>query len=198
MTVRSQMVSQARWATDHEPEIHYAMTRPIPYGSFSTHHLPLTTDCSGFVTCLAFTAGADDPNGVKYNGQGYTGTLLQHLDHIPTPSALAGDFIVFGAYPGHHVIMLMENGDVNHGNPLCVSHGQEAGPVIVRLSVEQQYFGESGQALRSVPIKTIDHWVIRNGRNEVIGKTKHPALWAMKHPKLYRDNGIVEAKQVAE
>ena len=45
--------------------------------------LPLTTDCSGFVTLCYAWAGAPDPRGLGYSGQGWTGTLLANL--VPSP-----------------------------------------------------------------------------------------------------------------
>ena len=94
--------------------------------------LPLTTDCSGFVTLCYFLAGAPDPNGLAYDGEGWTGTLLRHMTQIAEPSA--GDVVVFGAYPGHHAAIVLARGD----DPLLASHGQERGPVEVRFSTESR------------------------------------------------------------
>ncbi len=103
--------------------------RPIP----RTRSLPLTTDCSGFVTLCYFLAGAADPNGLAYDGDGWTGTLLRHMTHVV--EARAGDVVVFGAYPGHHCAIVLAPG----GDPLLASHGQERGPVEVRFSTESRY-----------------------------------------------------------
>ena len=43
---RGKIVTAARWGIAHEPQIHYGQIRPIPL----SRSLPLTTDCSGFVT----------------------------------------------------------------------------------------------------------------------------------------------------
>jgi cell wall-associated NlpC family hydrolase len=127
-TVRQKIVTAARWGIAHEPQIHYGELRPIPLA----RTLPLTTDCSGFVTLCYFLAGAPDPNGLDYNGEGWTGTLLRHLEHIPRADAKLGDLVVWGAYPGRHVAIVLEGGD----DPLLASHGQEHGPLAVRYSVE--------------------------------------------------------------
>ncbi|HSX21822.1 MAG TPA: hypothetical protein VLE97_03500, partial [Gaiellaceae bacterium] len=111
-----------------EPRIHYGEVRPIPLG----RRLPLTTDCSGFVTLCYFLAGAPDPNGLAYDGDGWTGTLLRHMEHVPEPRV--GDVVVFGAYPGHHAAIVLAPGE----DLLLASHGQERGPVEVRFSTESR------------------------------------------------------------
>ena len=125
-TVRSKIVAAARWGIANEPRIHYGELRPVPFG----RRLPLTTDCSGFVTLCYYLAGAPDPNGLGYSGQGWTGTLL---DHQPRTRRLrAGDVVVWGAYPGRHCAIVLEAGR----DPLLASHGQERGPVAIRYSAE--------------------------------------------------------------
>jgi len=124
--VRSLIVKQARWGVANEPRIHYREARPMPL----TATLPLTTDCSGFVTLCFFLAGAPDPNGLNYNGQGYTGTLLAHGQHIPLAAVKPGDAVVYGPGTGWHTALVVEAGH----DPLTVSHGQEAGPQYCRVS----------------------------------------------------------------
>jgi hypothetical protein len=82
------------------------------------------------VTLCYFLAGAPDPNGLDYDGQGWTGTLLSHLD--PTVYLRPGDIVVWGAYPGHHCALVLEAGD----DPLMCSHGRERGPLAIRYSDE--------------------------------------------------------------
>ncbi|HVH52092.1 MAG TPA: hypothetical protein VM690_08090, partial [Gaiellaceae bacterium] len=81
--VRQAIVAAARWGIRNEPLIHYAEVRPIPLA----RRLPITTDCSGFVTLCYFLAGAPDPNGREYDGEGWTGTLLRHMTHVEEPRA---------------------------------------------------------------------------------------------------------------
>jgi cell wall-associated NlpC family hydrolase len=121
-SLRGKIVAAARWGIENEPRIHYGELRPVPFGRI----LPLTTDCSGFVTLCYYLAGAPDPNGLGYSGQGWTGTLLGHLPR--TPSLRAGDIVVWGAYPGRHCAIVLEAAD----DPLLCSHGQERGPVAIR------------------------------------------------------------------
>ena len=72
--------------------------------------LPLATDCSGFATLCYFLAGAPDPNGLDYCGQGYTGTLLRHLPHVGQSDVRPGDIVVWGSYPGRHCAVVLEPG----------------------------------------------------------------------------------------
>jgi len=190
-TVRDKLIAQAEWGIAHTGEIHYAEVRPIPLAKYKAHTLPLTTDCSGYATCCAYAAGAADPNGQGYNGQGYTGTLLQHLPHITKEEAVAGDFVVFGPYPGEHVVVLLQDGKV--ANPAVASHGMEAGPLKTTLSVEVAGHNKPTTFLRSVPIVSKTNvWDIRDGRNELLAKgVKHPAIWAMRHPKSFRRHSLL-------
>jgi hypothetical protein len=94
--------------------------------------LPLTTDCSGFVTLCYFLAGAPDPNGRGYDGEGWTGTLLRHMTGIAADDVQAGDAVVYGDYPGSHAAIVLEPGD----DPWLASHGMERGPIAIRASAE--------------------------------------------------------------
>jgi hypothetical protein len=125
-TLRQKIVAAARWGIANEPRIHYGQTRPMPL----TRELPLTTDCSGFVTLCYYLAGAPDPNGLGYSGAGWTGTLLRHLPR--TDRLVAGDVVVWGEYPGHHCAIVLRGG----ADPLLASHGQERGPIAIRYEAE--------------------------------------------------------------
>ena len=129
MTTSEKIVAAARWGIANEPRIHYGAVRPFPLA----RTLPLTTDCSGFVTLCYFLGGAPDPNGLGYSGEGWTGTLLRHLHETANPEP--ADLVVFGAYPGHHVALVLEPGE----DPLLCSHGAERGPVAIRFSEEQRW-----------------------------------------------------------
>ena len=128
---RRKIVAAARWGIANEPRIHYGEVRPIPFG----RTLPLTTDCSGFVTVCYFLAGAPDPNGRGYDGGGWTGTLLERMENVDRRAVEAGDVVVWGEYPGHHCALVLEPGD----DPLLASHGQERGPLEIRFSNESRY-----------------------------------------------------------
>jgi cell wall-associated NlpC family hydrolase len=130
---RQAVVSNALWgaevATRQPKQIHYGEVRPI---RGAPRQLPLTTDCSGFVTLCYQWAGAPDPNGTHYDGTGSTGTMLHACAHIRPNEAQLADLIVFGAAPGTHVVLIVETGP----DPVVVSQGSEAGPLKLPLSEE--------------------------------------------------------------
>ena len=132
--VRKRIVANARWGIANEPRIHYEQLRPID-GIGEPRKLPLYTDCSGFSTLCYAWAGAPDPNGLGYSGEGYTGTMLTHMKPIVADAVQPGDLVVWGPPPGHHVALVLETGP----DPLLCSHGQEAGPAATRFSVESEY-----------------------------------------------------------
>jgi hypothetical protein len=131
MSVQSDIVANAHWGVAHNAQIHYAQSRPID-GIHHPRKLPLSTDCSGFATDCLKWAGAPDPNGRNYDGFGYTGTMLSACAHISRHQARPGDLVVFGPGTGEHVVIIVGTGP----DPAVVSHGQEAGPIQVPLSVE--------------------------------------------------------------
>ncbi len=146
LTLRHQIVANARWGIANEPQIHYEQLRPID-GLHEPRKLPLSTDCSGFATLCYAWAGAPDPNGLGYSGAGYTGTLLQHMKAIAADAVQPGDLVVWGPPPGHHVALVLEPGS----DPLLCSHGQEAGPAATRFSVESEYQPSPATWLSSLP-----------------------------------------------
>lgn len=143
MTVRRRIVAAARWGIENEPRIHYGLVRPIPLA----RRLPLTTDCSGFVTLCYFLAGAPDPNDRGYDGSGWTGTLLERMENVDRRAVEAGDVVVWGEYPGHHCALVLEPGD----DPWLASHGQERGPLAIRFSDECRYQPAEVTWLSSLP-----------------------------------------------
>jgi len=79
-------------------------------------------DCSSSVTGCYYVAGAPDPNGLRYNGTGYTGTLGQHGRSVSLARAKPGDLVFYGrGWPYQHVAMYL-------GHNLVWSHGSEGGP----------------------------------------------------------------------
>ena len=130
---RQAIVANALWgaqvATQRPKQIHYGEVRPI---RGADRALPLTTDCSGFVTLCYHWAGAPDPNGGTYNGSGSTGMMLQACTHIASRTAQPADLVVFGDPPGTHVVLIVELGS----DPVVVSHGSESGPLKLPLSQE--------------------------------------------------------------
>lgn len=144
---RARIVAVARWGVAHQPEIHYREVRPIPYQPAGVlHKLPFTTDCSGFVGICYRSAAAPDPSGENYNGAGNTGTLLAHGVKVANPEP--GDVVIYGDPPtGHHAAIIVRGG----GDPLTVSHGSEAGPLLITVSDERK-FQPPGVTYRRYPV----------------------------------------------
>lgn len=141
---RDHMLSLMKYLLAHEPQIHYAQVRPMRSVRLSEAYLHtllghghgLTMDCSESVTAICKWAGLHDPNGLHYDGQGWTGTILDHLPHYSDPHrAQVGALVVFGPGHGDHVCMVMQPG----ADPWLWSHGAEGGPRRVRYSVEHAF-----------------------------------------------------------
>jgi len=131
---RARIVAVARWGVAHQPQIHWDEIRPIPVQKAGVlHKLPFTTDCSGSCVIWFRSAAAPDPSGNAYSGQGFTGSFLTHGKQVNHPAA--GDIVVYGSGTGHHAALCVSGGP----DPLTVSHGSEAGPLLIRVSAERKY-----------------------------------------------------------
>lgn len=138
LKTRARMAELMDAGVHNEVKIHYAQVRPIPEHITVEHwsHEEVSTDCSGAVTIVCKLAGVPkDPNGENWSGLGYTGTIMAHARPITHAELQVGDFIVFGPYPGHHVVQVRRVA----ANPQVFSHGQEKGPWFTTLSDEAQY-----------------------------------------------------------
>ena len=126
-TTRSAIVDAAMLCRDHEPAIHYTQEMTLRMQGVTERiyppDYPRYADCSSFATWCYFVSGWPDPNGVGYNGTGYTGTLVEHGRQVssPVPSDLA-----FYGNPISHVAVCVSSTQV-------VSHGQESGPALYSL-----------------------------------------------------------------
>ena len=133
VSTRKLVMGWMKWALLNNNQIHYLQRRPMRLPEMRARMLPLSIDCSESTTGAYYAAGALDPNGNKYDGTGYTGTIRAHL---PTRAHVAlcriGDPIVYGEGTGSHVVMVFKAGR----DPLVFSHGQEAGPLLNRHSVQ--------------------------------------------------------------
>jgi len=88
--------------------------------------VPSYEDCSSFSTWTYWVSGAPDPNGLNYDGFGYTGTLYPHGTPINVSDLQVGDLVFYGGnqtVPGHVAVFV--------GNGLVVSHGSEEGPLLL-------------------------------------------------------------------
>jgi len=127
---RQAIVEWAKWAvTNHE---HFNYTegpeRMSAIGVWPPK-FPMAMDCSAFVTWCYWIAGATDPNGMGYDHEGYTGTLLHGLE-IPLAQVQPGDVIVYGPGTGWHTALVVQAGH----DPLTVSMGQQGDPSLVHVS----------------------------------------------------------------
>ena len=127
--VRDQIVKWARWGVDNHAGFTYTEGGNRMEG-IGHPGVPCHCDCSAFVTLCYNWAGAPDPNGQGYDGQGYTGTLLSHGVVILKNQAVPGDVVVYGPGTGDHTAMIVEAGN----DPLTVSMGEQGDPSYVRVS----------------------------------------------------------------
>jgi len=141
--IRDEIVKVGHWGVKETERIHYGQIRPIPV-HLPPFHLPLTTDCSGWIDLCFMWGGARDPLGMDYSGFGSTYNLIKHGWHVELDAALPGDVIVYGPTPGHHAVLVIEKGV----DPTVISHGQEKGPIVLKHSVEQKYQPKPARAFR--------------------------------------------------
>jgi NlpC/P60 family len=143
---RKAMVEQARWMIAHEPSIHYSVHRPIP--QYSKDHLPMTLDCSGSVISLARWAGVKSPSGTGY-ASGSTEQLYERCPKIDLKDAQPGDLVLYSIGSDQkHVSMILVTG----GDPLLFSHGLEAGPQAIRLSLQKTYHAGETVTFHRMPV----------------------------------------------
>lgn len=154
-SARERVVAWANWGVRNTGAIHYEQRRPME-GLNRPGKLPLSTDCSAFVTLCYRWGGASDPNGNGYNGAGYTGTLMRHGRRIKDAWLRPGDLVTFGPFPGRHVVIMVSAGS----NGLCVSHGQEKGPLRYNLNVAKNALPGPVMAWRS-PTLSLGPWATR-------------------------------------
>jgi Putative peptidoglycan binding domain len=140
--LRKEIVSNALWGVEKCDQIHYDMEGPRLAALENPRTLPLTTDCSAFVTLCYNWAAAPNPNGGPYSvkATAFTGTLLKHCRKIPRSLVQAGDLVVWGAGTGNHVCLVVEAG----ADPMLVSHGAERGPLKISFSAENQFQSGAG------------------------------------------------------
>jgi hypothetical protein len=128
-------------AEDNRSEIHYAQFRPMNHLGRSPSS-EFTCDCSGFVTSAFYWAEihtkftVSDPNGLKYNHYGYTGTLLaaNRTRRVPLDRKFfIGDMGLYGPSLSNttHVVICRKEGRIEEA--IWTSHGSELAPYPVYL-----------------------------------------------------------------
>lgn len=126
---RNKIVATAFVGYNNRVNIHYTQSALRMQG-VRQHILPPKypnwEDCSSFATWCYWVSGAPDPNGLGYNGYGYTGTQVLHGHTTTVVSAKPGDLFFYGSSRGipTHVAVYVGGGRV-------ISHGSEAGPLLL-------------------------------------------------------------------
>ena len=143
-SIRQKVVASAFVGFNNRDSIRYTQSGQRMQGireHIRPPRFPQFEDCSSFATWCYWAAGGPDPNGLNYNGQGYTGTQIAHGVECPNPRP--GDLVFYG--PSHssinHVAVYVGNGNV-------VSHGQETGPSLYRMDYSRGSLG-GRQQIRS-------------------------------------------------
>jgi hypothetical protein len=136
---RYSMLAYARWSISKHAEFTYTEGPGRSHMVLSpAGSLPQSADCSGFVTGLAKWAGAGDPNGLDFSPVGYTGTLLEHCNHIDVAAVRFGDLIVYGPGTGYHAVFVMER--LPADDFYVASHGKPGDPSRVLHSDLLRFF----------------------------------------------------------
>lgn len=149
-SVRAAYVKTYEWGIANHAWFDYVESRPMPLQvekadlAAARPTQRIRTDCSGWVTGAAYlTPGCPDPNGLKFNGEGFTGTILSFCQHVPFSQMLPGDLIVYGPLPsGFHVsvaIAKQPNGDWMTG-----SNGHQGAPAYQLHSGMAQWQAANG------------------------------------------------------
>lgn len=125
--VRKRIVDTAVYGALRNANIHYTQGPSRMYGvrnRIKPPQVPLYEDCSSFVTWCYWVGGGPDPNNLHYNGQGYTGTQIDHGRKVVTPSPADLAFYGWGfnGAPKHVALYI--------GSGRIVSHGSDSGPQI--------------------------------------------------------------------
>src|SRR5487761_1876494 len=112
LTQRNHLVRLASLLNHYAEQVDYAEVRPMSTAHLTESQLDcrlrggghITCDCSESVTLMFRLAGLRDPNGLGYDGEGYTGTMLTHLPIFTEGGKVhEGPLIVLGPGTETHV-----------------------------------------------------------------------------------------------
>lgn len=137
---RSNIVKVANWGPPNHGRFTYSEGADRMADVAHPFAAKITCDCSAWVTYCYAWAGAPDPNGLKFDGEGYTGSELSHDQHIAlfrknaqgvnVEEVLPGDLIVFGPGTGLHVAIVVKA----TADSILVSHGKQGDPSFIKVS----------------------------------------------------------------
>lgn len=149
---RRAMCRYANYLYTQRAEMSYAEVRPMR--SFHTPFMTVpahATDCSESTALVA--RGAIAPTPYVVDDEGYTGTQLATLPHIPFSETRRGDFAVFVAPErptGDHVVMLLQGGR-RKSDPLVWSHGRPGVDVMPLSKMKAGFPDHKTVYLKTVP-----------------------------------------------
>jgi hypothetical protein len=146
--IRGEILRVAEKALRLAKNYAYRQVRPIPDSLFPDLARPvgesvppaqLLIDCSAFVTLVYETAGAPDPNGRGYDGQGNTSTLRAHGTRTNDPQP--GDLAHYGtgaAGGASHVTIYIGR---ENGKDMCIGMGNSGVRKLVVQDVRSDFVG---------------------------------------------------------
>lgn len=145
---RNAIVAWARWGVRFASRFVYSEGPERMSAIGRRGVLPIVADCSAAVTLWYNFAGAPDPNGLGYDHEGYTGTLLsaERGRTIELAQVRPGDIIVYGPGVGWHTALVVASGP----DPLTISMGKPGDPSFMRVSQD----GREPQRYRTFPTQT--------------------------------------------
>ena len=138
--VRETIVETAMLGHRKHSQIHYTQDSRRMWGvreEVRPDDVPPYEDCSSFSTWCYWVAGAPDPNGLGYNGSGYTGTQVNHGRSVGLGGRRPGDLIFYGSSwsSTSHVALIAEN------VAQVISHGSEGGPYLTEYNYRGDIVG---------------------------------------------------------
>ncbi len=81
--------------------------------------MPGVADCSALVTWDYYAGGGPDPNGLGFNGQGFTGSQADHCREVAYPGPPGAIYLYGHGYPfEHEAFGLGDSTVVSHGSPI--------------------------------------------------------------------------------
>jgi hypothetical protein len=132
--IRARILSSAAVLYNRRSHVHYTMgwarmqivRQRLRMRDLATvEHL--FEDCSSSITGLYFVAGGPDPNGLGFNGQGFTGTQCRHGRSVSIVQAKPCALVFYGnGPPWKHVALYL-------GGNRVWSHGSEGGPYLLPI-----------------------------------------------------------------
>lgn len=135
--LRAMVVATAIYGYNHRWLIYYTQGPGRMYGvrhRIRPPQVPTYEDCSSFATWCYWVAGVDDPNRLRYNGYGFTGTLAANGTRVLGAHKPA-DLALYGHYPYRHVV-------VRANDSMCISHGSSVGPLWLPVHYRSDYAHE--------------------------------------------------------